>query len=109
MQKNVVIGSTDKKYLFIVFIGGRFWCLHAVYTPEAGLAAVATVLSVPVTWRYAAGGLTVSVSPPGLASWNFMAASSAVSEEEAATSLEIWLEAAWQGEQLSVVIMPTVV
>ena len=31
----------------------------------------------------------------------------AVSEEEAATSLEIWLEAAWQGEQLSVVITPT--
>ena len=78
-----------------------------VYTPEAGLAAVATVLSVPGTWRYAAGGLTVSVSPPGLASWNFMAASSAVSEEEAATSLEIWLEAAWQGEQISVVITPT--
>ena len=77
-----------------------------VYTPEAGLAAVATVLRVPVTWRYA-GGLTVSVSPPGLASWNFMAASSAVSEEEAATSLEIWLEAAWQGEQISVVITPT--
>ena len=78
-----------------------------VYTPEAGLASVATVLRVPVTWRYA-GGLTVAVSPPGLASWSFMAASSSVCEEEAATSLEIWLEAAWQGEQLSVVITPTV-
>ena len=73
-----------------------------VFQPEPSIQEP-TVMRVPVAWRYEAG-VQVDISPSGLASWTFMAASAEVSEEEAASSIEIRLEEAWAGEELSVVI-----
>ena len=73
-----------------------------VFQPEPSIQEP-TVIRVPVTWRYEAG-VRVDVAPSGLASWSFMTASEGLSEEEAASSLEIRLEEAWAGEELSVVI-----
>merc|ERR1712110_940077 len=73
-----------------------------VFQPEPSILEP-TVIRVPVTWRYEAG-VKVDIAPSGLASWTFMTATDGVSEEEAASSLEIRLEEAWAGEELSVVI-----
>ena len=73
-----------------------------MFQPEPSIQEP-TVIRVPVTWRYEAG-VRVDVAPTGLASWSFMTASEEVSEEEAASSVEIRLEEAWNGEEISVVI-----
>ena len=73
-----------------------------VFQPEPSIQEP-TVIRVPVTWRYEAG-VRVDIAPAGLASWSFMTASEGVSEEEAASSVEVRLEDAWNGEEISVVI-----
>ena len=76
-----------------------------VYQPDQNIEQP-TELRVPVQWRYKTG-LDVVISPTGLASWNFKEPGDGVSQEEADSTMEIHLNQSWNGQELSVVIMPT--
>ena len=76
-----------------------------VYQPNQDIQQP-TELRVPVQWRYKTG-VEVVISPTGLASWNFKQPGDGVSVEEAESTMEIHLEEAWDGEELSVVITPS--
>ena len=76
-----------------------------IYQPDRNIEQP-TELRVPVQWRYRTG-LDVVISPRGVASWNFREPGDGLSQEEAESTMEIRLEEAWDGEELSVVITPS--
>jgi len=70
-----------------------------VYQPDPAITEP-TLLRVPVTWRYAAG-VEVDISPVGVTNWSF-----GCCDEHANTTLEIRLNDEWNGEEISVVVVP---
>ena len=76
-----------------------------IYQPDRNIEQP-TELRVPVQWRYRTG-LDVVISPRGVASWTFREPGDGLSQEEAESTMEIRLEEAWDGEELSVVITPS--
>ena len=75
-----------------------------VYQPDPSIDEP-TEIRVPVTWRYQTG-VSVNITPQGVTRWNFLTADDNISQEEANSTIAIYLDRNWDGEEISVVITP---
>ena len=73
-----------------------------VYQPNP-LIESPTEIRVPVKWRYQEG-VNINITPEGVTRWNFLTSADGLSQEEANSTLTVWLEDSWNGEEISVVI-----